>query len=102
MVFGHVNADDFLAFCGDDALRAGGQFQRFVAIQGCLFGVDGFNGRDVRGRKKLLRFFAGLSAFAVVHPIDFAHVLNSLFRVLDGFFIDARRNRLQVPNQADA
>ena len=102
MIFGHVDADDLFAFCRNDSVGAGGQFQGFVAVQGCLFGVDGFSGRDVGVRKKLLRFFAGLSAFAVVHPIDFAHVLNSLFRVLDGFFIDARRNRLQVPDQADA
>jgi len=62
--FGHV---DFVNFAG--------QFHGLRRAERLLAGIVLRGHFQFVGRKKLLRFAAGLSAFAVIAPIDARHVL---------------------------
>lgn len=56
-----------------DFVHAVGQGQRLGLVQGLFACIVLQGGFELVGRKKLLRFAAGLSALAVVAPIDVGH-----------------------------
>jgi hypothetical protein len=64
---------DLPAFDGINFINIFDDVKRFFFRQRCGFGAQLFARRNFMLRKKLLRFGAGVSAWAVIIPINFGH-----------------------------
>jgi hypothetical protein len=72
--------DDALALYGVELIGAGEYGQSLVALHGLLLRIYLGGCADPALRKKLLRSGAGLSAFAVIAPVDLLHGANLRLR----------------------
>jgi len=65
-----INFDDLFPFGRMYPRRRRYQLERLRLLMNVLFRIDGYFGFDPRVSKKLLRFFASRSAFAVIVPVN--------------------------------
>lgn len=72
-LFFKVDLNNFLALGRIQSIRSGQKLFSFFELVGFLFGVGFGLGLNAILRKKLLRFYTGLSAGAMVAPVDVFH-----------------------------